>query len=83
MLGNCVLGIATGFLFRISYQSALGLPVLGGTAAGALLPLINLDDAWGVSWLVFYVLWQGAYAASLVRLMPPSLVMAYKPASIG
>jgi hypothetical protein len=83
LIGCCVLGIATAFLFRISYQSALGLPVLMGTAAGALLPLINLDDAWGVSWLVFYVLWQGAYAASLVRLMQPSLVMAYKPASIG
>ena len=83
LIGCCVLGVATVFLLRVPYQSALGLPVLVGTAAGVLLPLINLDDGSGVGWLVFYVLWQGAYAASLVRLMQPGFVMANKPASIG
>ena len=83
LIGCCVLGVATVFLLRAPYQSALGLPVLVGSAAGVLLPLINIDDAWGVSWLVFYVLWQGAYAASLARLMQRGLVMANNPASIG
>ena len=83
LIGCCVFGVATVFLLRVPYQSALGFPVLVGAAAGVLLPLINIDDEWGVSWLVFYVLWQGAYAASLVRLMQRGLVMTDKPASIG
>ena len=83
LIGCCVLGIATVFLLRVPYQSALGLPVLTGAAAGALLPLIALGDAWGVGWLLFYVLWQGAYAASLVRLTRSGFVVADERALIG
>jgi hypothetical protein len=71
LIGCCFLGVVTAYLLRVPYRSALGLPVLVGSAAGALLPSINLFNEWDGGLLVFLVLWQGAYAAGLVRLLRP------------
>jgi len=79
-IGCCLLGTAVFFLLRVPLRSALGVPVLVGAALGVLLPLINLnDDRMGLGWLFFYVLWQGGYAASSVRLVPSTMAMAHKP----
>ena len=81
LIGCCVLGMVTAYLLRVPYQSALGLPVLVGGAAGAFLPLINLPGDWG--FLAFLVLWQGAYATGLVRLLRPAPVALTRAASMG
>jgi hypothetical protein len=75
-IGCCLLGTAVVFLLRVRFRSALGVPVLVGAAFGVLLPLINLgDDHLGLGWLAFYVLWQGAYAASSVCLVPSTMAV--------
>jgi hypothetical protein len=80
LIGCCILGTAVVFLLRVPFRSALGVPVLVGAVLGALLPLINLsDDRLGLGWLLFYVLWQGGYAASSARLVPASMAMAPSP----
>jgi len=80
VIGCCFLGVVTARVLRTPYQSALGLPVLVGGVAGAFLPLINLPGDWG--FLAFLVLWQGAYAAGLVRLLPAPAVLT-RAASMG
>jgi hypothetical protein len=77
------LGVVTAKVLRNPYQSALGLPVLVGGAAGALLPLINIFNEWDGGLLVFLVLWQGVYAAGLVRLLRPGAVALTRAASMG
>jgi hypothetical protein len=80
LIGCCILGTAVVFLLRVPFRSALGVPVLVGAALGVLLPLINLSgDRMGLGWLLFYVLWQGGYAASSARLVPSSMAMAPGP----
>jgi hypothetical protein len=74
LVGSGLLGVATAYLLRAPYQSALGLPVLIGGAAGALLPLINMVSEWDGGFLFFLILWQGAYAASLAPLLHPGPV---------
>jgi hypothetical protein len=72
LAGSLVLGIAGKFLLRVSAAEALGLPVLSGTLFGALLLLVSLErEGHGVpqSLLVFFALWQGAYAFSLAPLL--------------
>ena len=81
LLGCCFLGVVTAHVLRMPYQSALGLPVVVGSSAGAFLPLINLPGDWG--FLAFLVLWQGAYAAGLVRLLRPTTVALTRAASMG
>jgi hypothetical protein len=80
LIGCCFLGVVTANVLRIPYQSALGLPVLVGGVASGFLPLINLPGDWG--FLAFLVLWQGAYAAGLVRLLPAPAVLT-RAASMG
>lgn len=75
--GSFVLGLASKFLLRVSVAETLARPVLTGTIAGLLLSLLSLDSGGnGVprSLLVFFALWQAAYAASsapLLRAQPP------------
>ena len=65
--GSLLLGLASRFLFRVPARIALRVPLATGTLAGALLGLIAHDDkGWG--FLVFFVLWQGAYGASLAAM---------------
>jgi len=63
-------------LLQVSAWRALHPSVLVGAAGGALLPLmlISLEGGWGL--LAFSVLWQGAYAGSLARLLRPTPVTA-------
>ena len=68
LVGCVLLGIATAYLLRVPYESALGVPVVVGGIAGGLLPLINVLNDWG--FMLFLGLWQGAYAASLAGLLP-------------
>jgi hypothetical protein len=72
VVGCCLLGVASVFLFGIPYRSVLGLPVLIGGAAGALLPLINVFSNWDGGFLIFLTVWQGAYAASLAPVLRPA-----------
>ena len=72
VVGCCLLGVATVFLFGIPHQSALGLPVLIGGATGVLLPLINVFSDWDGGFLIFLAAWQGAYAASLAPVLRPA-----------
>jgi hypothetical protein len=81
--GSWLLGMATAFLIRAPNRLVLSTPIVVGTAAGALFPLISYEDAlrWGPlkmhllshylphGFSVFLVLWQAAYAASLVSLL--------------
>jgi len=72
LAGSLVLGLASKFLLRVSAAETLGMPVLTGTIAGLLLSLLSLDSGGnGVprSLLVFFALWQGAYACSLAPLL--------------
>jgi hypothetical protein len=47
----------------------LRVPVVVGTIAGALLGLGTLDNHNGWGFVAFFVLWQGAYEASLAPLL--------------
>jgi len=68
LAGSLLLGLLTKFLLRVPGRSTMGLPVAVGTVAGALLALGNFgDDGWG--FLPFFILWQGAYGASLAPLL--------------
>src|SRR5258708_2654297 len=55
LLGSYVLGLATSHLLHGGHASVRGLPVLVGTAAGALLPLINVFSDWNGGFLLFLV----------------------------
>src|SRR5207248_2094488 len=68
LLGSYVLGIATNHLLRVRHTSGRGLPVLVGSVAGTLVPLINAFDDWNGGFLLFLISWQGAYAAALAHL---------------
>jgi hypothetical protein len=66
--GSLLLGLLSKFLLRVPGRLVLRLPLAVGTAAGALLAITNYDDSrWG--FLAFFVLWQGAYGASLAPLL--------------
>lgn len=68
LLGSLLLGFLTRYLLRVPGRLVLRLPVVVGTLGGALLALANYgDDGWG--FLPFFVLWQGAYGASLAPLL--------------
>lgn len=69
-VGSLLLALLTMPLLRVP-AVAVRLSVAVGAIAGALLPLISIDDVGGISVgpLAFFVLWQGAYAASLGPLM--------------
>ena len=41
--------------------------MVAGSAAGALLPLINVLNDWNGGFLLFLVGWQGIYAAALAH----------------
>jgi hypothetical protein len=68
LAGSFLLGLLTKYLLRVPSRLVLGLPLAVGTVGGALLALANYgDDGWG--FLPFFVLWQGAYGASLAPLL--------------
>lgn len=70
--GSRVLGIASKLLLRFSAPEVLVPPVVSGTLFGVLLVLLSLEtEGYGVpkSLLVFFALWQGAYAAGLAPLL--------------
>jgi hypothetical protein len=70
LAGSALLGVVTIYLLKAPARLVLRLPVLVGTAAGALLSLMANDDTkWGWSQLILFALWQGAYAASLAPLL--------------
>jgi len=72
LAGSLVLGIASKFLLRVPAAAVLGLPVVSGTLFGVLLLLVSFEtEGHGVpkSLLVFFALWQGAYAFSLAPLL--------------
>jgi hypothetical protein len=66
LCGSMLLAFLTMALLRVD-ASAVRLSVAIGGAAGVLLPLATMGDWRGVALgpLVFFVLWQAAYAASL------------------
>jgi hypothetical protein len=69
LLGSFLLGIATKHLLPGRDAPVWRLPVLVGSAAGALLPLINVFNDWNGGFLLFLVSWQGAYAAALAPML--------------
>ena len=75
LAGSVLLGVLTVWLLRVPAALALRWPVVTGSVAGGLLSLFALDDhSEGASLLeaillAFFVLWQGAYAASLAPLL--------------
>jgi hypothetical protein len=68
-VGSLVLGMLATFLLRIPARLALRRPLIIGTVAGALLGLGSIDDHNGLGFLAFFVLWQGAYGASLAPMV--------------
>ena len=81
LVGCVLLGIATAYLLRVPYESALGVPVVVGGIAGGLLPLINVLNDWG--FMLFLGLWQGAYAASLAGLLRPATATLASAMRVG
>jgi hypothetical protein len=74
LAGSLVLGLASKFLLRTRAMRVLGLPVISGAIFGVLLVLMSFEpEGHGVptGLLVFFALWQGAYAASLAPLLRP------------
>jgi hypothetical protein len=70
LVGSLLLGLMTMLLLRAPGRLVLQRPVLVGGAVGALLGLIPLEhNDWCWSCLALFVLWQGAYAASLAPLL--------------
>jgi hypothetical protein len=75
LVGCLLLGLMTMLLLRAPGRLVLRWPVLVGGAAGALLGLLALEhDDWDLGLLAFFVLWQGAYAASLAPLLRPAAI---------
>ena len=69
LAGSLVLGLLAKFLLRVPVRLVLRLPVVVGTLTGALLGLGTIDDHNGWGFLAFFVLWQGAYGASLAPMV--------------
>jgi hypothetical protein len=69
LAGSLVLGLLTKFLLQVPGRLVLRRPVVVGTVAGALLGLGSIDSHNGWGFLAFFVLWQGAYGASLAPLL--------------
>ena len=70
LIGSALLGAMTVYLLKVPRRMVLGLPVLVGTVAGALLSLMVCDHTeWGWSQLILFAVWQAAYAASLAPLL--------------
>jgi hypothetical protein len=72
LCGSVLLAAFTIALRHVA-RSALRLSIVVGAAAGALLPFATMGD-WGglaVGPLVFFVIWQGAYAAALAHAARP------------
>lgn len=72
LVGSLVLGVLAKFLLGIPARLVLRRPVIVGTLAGALLGLGSFDDHNGLGFLAFFVLWQGAYGASLAPMLRAS-----------
>ena len=73
--GSLILGLLTRPLAGPTAASFFQISVIVGTSAGALLGLAGLDthNAWG--FLLFFVLWQGSYAACLAPLLSRRLTV--------
>ena len=69
LVGSLILGVLSTYLLRIPARLVLRRPVIIGTVAGALLGLGSFDDHNGLGFLAFFVLWQGAYGASLAPMV--------------
>ena len=70
LVGGLLLGLVTIRLLHVPARVALRWSVGVGGAAGALLGITTHDNTeWGWTYLAFFVLWQGAYAASLAPLL--------------
>jgi hypothetical protein len=72
LAGSLLLGLLTKLLLQVSGRLVLRVPVAVGTIAGALLGLGTLDSHNGWGFIAFFVLWQGAYGASLAPLLRDS-----------
>jgi hypothetical protein len=72
LAGSLLLGLASKFLLRARIAQVLVAPLMVGTTAGGLLLLLSFDIHSGStpkSLLVFFALWQAAYAASSAPLL--------------
>jgi hypothetical protein len=70
LVGSLLLGLVTIRLLRVPARVVPQWSVGVGGAAGVLLEITTHDHTeWGWSLLAFFVLWQGAYAASLAPLL--------------
>jgi hypothetical protein len=67
LVGSFLLGLATLHLLRIPARLVLLRPVVAAGLAGVLFALYPIGKPWGA--LAFFVLWQGAYAATLSPLL--------------
>jgi hypothetical protein len=72
LAGSLVLGVLARALLQVPARLVLRRPVIVGTLAGALLGLGSIDDHNGLGFLAFFVLWQGAYGASLAPMLQAS-----------
>jgi hypothetical protein len=72
LAGSLVLGVLAKALLQVPARLVLRRPVIVGTLAGALLGLGSIDDHNGLGFLAFFVLWQGAYGASLAPMLQAS-----------
>jgi len=73
LAGSAILGFFSNLLFRWPRNSQLVRSIVVGTLAGACSPLSTIgigrnDHFMGWGLLAFFVLWQGAYGASLAPL---------------
>jgi hypothetical protein len=81
LAGSLVLGLLARHLLRVPGRIVLGRPVLVGMLAGALLGLAAFDDHNGWGFLAFFILWQGAYGASLAPLFARQSAFGGRPLS--
>lgn len=82
LAGSALLGAMTIYLLKAPARLVLRVPVLVGTAAGALLSLMALDGTeWGWSQLILFASWQSAYAASLAPLLRATISAPEKSSS--
>jgi hypothetical protein len=73
LVGSILLGLVTMRLLRVPARVVLRWSPGVGGAAGALLGITTDDHTeWAWPCLAFFVLWQGAYAASLAPLLRPA-----------
>ncbi len=71
LAGSLLSGLLTKTLLGRPGRAVLRRSVIIGTTGGVLLGLASFDSQNGWGFLAFFVLWQGAYAASLAPMFRP------------